>query len=84
MPIRCDEMWLGSVTCKELTEHKNNPLPQPLDQPPFKVVSRPIMSDARLRRVNKEIAGASDGQFIGRLFLIRHRLQERQVVENQH
>ena len=35
-----------------------------LEQPPFKLILHSIMSDARLRRVNKEIAGASDGQFI--------------------
>ena len=55
-----------------------------IEQPPFRLVSHSIMSDARLRRVNKEIAGVSDGQFTCKFILIRHRLQERQVVENQY
>ena len=35
-----------------------------LVHPPFKLILRSIMSDARLRRVNKEIAGEPDSHFL--------------------
>jgi hypothetical protein len=57
--IRCDVVdhvgWPGVSAIKATLD---------LVHPPFKLILRSIMSDARLRRVNKEIAGAPDSHFL--------------------
>jgi hypothetical protein len=41
-----------------------------LVHPPFRLILRSIMSDARLRRANKKITSAPDGQFFCRFYVL--------------